>query len=181
MTNFLGIEIEQEEIDYILASLKTNENIDMDETQLMDNICQSGEVKNSWEIRVSKVSLKDLPHYLSEHDYPKFTDGDHNGRIITIPFFEKYGQRSRGLLIEDYIDSRLKELEKTLLNSVLMSNMDLNTINYLRGKVDMMDDLIYNSEYDISSDLDSFGSRISELKSLILQSGKPCVTMLKNK
>ena len=91
MTNFLGIEIGQEEIKYILESLKINENIDMDETQLMDNICQSGEVKDSWEIRISKVSLRDLPHYLSEHEYVKFADGDHNGRIIVIPFFEKYG------------------------------------------------------------------------------------------
>jgi len=82
MKTFL-LELPDKEFNYILEKLKEN-GINFTEQQLKDNLSQCGEIKNTWEIRLSRVSLKDLP----KHDNRYFTDGNHNGKSILIPFSE---------------------------------------------------------------------------------------------
>ena len=82
MKTFLGAEICEREIVHLLDEIKKAGVLDMTQNKLMDNLSQSGDVKDSWDVRISMVSAKDLP----SHNNSKYTDGNHNGKTLVIPF-----------------------------------------------------------------------------------------------
>jgi len=69
--------------------------------------------------------------------------------------------------IDDFIETKIKEIKDFFCNEVAMSKIDTNGIHYIRGKIDFLDDLIHNSSYDAHRDLDGFSVQIGELSTEI--------------
>ncbi len=77
MNTWEGKNISEEEATRVLKAVNSQVISEWSMQKLMDNITIDGDY---WDIRLSKVSAKDL----NKHDKRFFTDGDNNGKSLRI-------------------------------------------------------------------------------------------------
>ena len=80
METFEGIKISKEELEYIKTSAKRVGCLYMKDAQFLDNLTVDKDSTDKWNLRISRVSAKDLPN----HDNKYYTDGNNNGKTLLI-------------------------------------------------------------------------------------------------